>query len=104
MNSPSLGQHHCLFCGTRTAPFSRVEHPIPESMGNDDLVLPHGVVCDTCNQYFGSKIEAKALCSPPLDIERMAFAVRSKKGRVPNYRTDGFSLHSTGSTNHVVVK
>lgn len=103
MNSGYSGQQHCLFCGTRTATFSRVEHPIPESMGNDDLVLPQGVVCDACNQYFGSKIEAQALCSPPFDIERMAFAVPSKKGRVPSYRTAGLSLHSTGSTNRVAV-
>jgi hypothetical protein len=101
-SSPSV-QPPCLFCDTRTAPFSRVEHPIPESMGNDDLVLPSGVVCDPCNPYFGSKIEAKALCSPPFSVERMAFAVRSKKEKLASYRADGFSLHSTGSTNRVVV-
>ncbi len=37
----------CLFCGSN-GPFLRLEHIIPESLGNDDLVL-QGEVCDVCN-------------------------------------------------------
>jgi hypothetical protein len=40
----------CLFCRTRDrSGFTRVEHAIPESLGNDDFVIPAGFVCDVCN-------------------------------------------------------
>ena len=93
----------CLFCKNAHGPFSRVEHPVPESLGNDDLVLDRGFVCDPCNQYFGSKIESKVLASPPFNVERTAFAIRTKKGRFARYDGDGFSLYSTGSTNRLFV-
>jgi hypothetical protein len=40
-------------------------------------------VCDECNQYFGSKIEKWVLANPPFVFERLAFTVRSKKGKAP---------------------
>ncbi|MBI4962570.1 MAG: hypothetical protein HY913_04775 [Desulfomonile tiedjei] len=100
MRSPRF---ECLFCRSTNGPFRRMEHLIPESLGNDDLVLERGSVCDTCNQYFGSKIESKVLASPPFSIERTAFAIPTKKGRLARYDGDGFSLHSTGSTNRILV-
>jgi len=93
----------CLFCSSDTGPFTRMEHPIPESLGNDDLVLDRGFVCDPCNQYFGSKIESEVLASPPFNIERTAFAIPTKKGKLAWYDGDGFSLHSTGSANRLFV-
>jgi len=80
-----------------------VEHPIPESLGNDDLILDPGFVCDPCNQYFGSKVESKVLASPPFNVERTAFAIPTKKGRLPRYDGDGFSLLPTGYTNRLLV-
>ena len=79
INSP----FKCLFCLGENVSFTRVEHPIPESLGNDDWVLPKGFVCDGCNQYFGSKIENRVSSSPPFTLERMASNVRTKKGRLP---------------------
>jgi hypothetical protein len=93
----------CLFCGNRGGHFSHDEHPIPESLGNDDIVLDRGFVCDQCNQYFGSKVEAKVLGNPPFSLERMAFAVPSKKGKLVAYHGDGFSLYSTGSSNRLAI-
>lgn len=86
----------CLFCRRRSVSFERVEHPIPESLGNDDFILPPGWVCDGCNQYFGSKIEARVLSMPPFSIERAAFSVRTKKGHLPHHKDDGFALAATG--------
>jgi HNH endonuclease len=93
----------CLFCVASRGPFTRVEHPIPESLGNDDLVLPVGYVCDGCNQYFGSKLERAVLSSPPFNVERVAGAIKTKKGRLPKHLESGLEIHSTGHWDQVVL-
>lgn len=93
----------CLYCRHTDVPFERVEHPIPESLGNDDLIIPKGWVCDPCNQYFGAKLESKVLSLPPFSIERTAFNVRSKKGRLAHHQDDGFALAATGYGGRVAI-
>jgi hypothetical protein len=93
----------CLYCRRTDVPFERIEHPIPESLGNDDLIIPKGWVCDPCNQYFGAKLEFKALNLPPFSIERTAFNVRSKKGRQAHHQDDGFALAATGWGGKIAV-
>jgi len=63
--------------------FSTFEHPVPQSLGNDDLTLDPGFVCDSCNQYFGSKVEAKVLGTPPFVVDRLRVNVPTKKGKPP---------------------
>jgi hypothetical protein len=94
---------NCLFCRTTAGPFNRIEHPIPESLGNDDLTLEKGFVCDRCNQYFGSKVEARVLASPPFNIERTTQAIRTKKGKLASFHEKDLSLFSTGSANALFV-
>lgn len=72
----------CLFCGS-IGPFTRPEHIIPEALGNDDLVL-RDEVCDKCNQYFGTKIEAFVLGKTPLAFWRTFLGIRKKRGRLPH--------------------
>jgi len=97
-------QFECLFCRAKDrSAFTRIEHAIPESLGNDDFVLPAGFVCDVCNQYFGSKIERRILEAPPFNIERTAYAVPTKKGKLARYIDDDFVLASSGSANTLLV-
>lgn len=93
----------CLFCQRSDGPFNSVEHPIPESLGNDELIIPRGWVCDKCNSYFGSKLESKVLSLPPFGIERLAYSVRSKKGKFPRFQGSGISLAPTGFTDRINV-
>jgi hypothetical protein len=86
----------CMFCLTNTGPFTRQEHLIPESLGNDDVILPPGYVCDDCNQYFGSAIEQKALAKAPFSVARVTQAIRNKKGHYPIVSGDGWFLQSSG--------
>ena len=92
----------CLFCRS-AGPFTRVEHPIPESLGNDDAVLSPGFVCDTCNQYFGTKVEQVVLNSPPFSVERVGAAIRTKKGKYAKFISPEVSLRSTGCWDRVIV-
>jgi hypothetical protein len=86
----------CLFCELSSGPFEHTEHPIPESLGNDEILLPRGFVCDPCNQYFGAKLEAKILASPPFAVERTGQAIKTKKGKLARYDSGSISLCATG--------
>jgi hypothetical protein len=72
----------CLFC-SKEGPYTQVEHIIPESLGNDDLLLI-GEVCDKCNQYFGKEIEAFILEKTPIAFWRTFLGIKTKKGRLPH--------------------
>lgn len=91
-----VAPYKCVFCLRSDRSFSRREHPIPESLGNDDLILPQGFVCDSCNQYFGLKVEQQVLSLAPFSVERVAQAVKNKGGKYPHVTGDKIALQSTG--------
>jgi hypothetical protein len=71
----------CIFCRKGNS-FKTVEHVIPESLGNVDHVLPKGVVCDACNNYFAVKVEKPLLEMPYFINLRQRNLIRSKKRRL----------------------
>jgi len=54
-------------------------------MGGDEIA-PTGIVCDTCNQYFGKEVERVALDNPILAFARSSLCIRTKKGKYPSYQ------------------
>lgn len=72
---------NCLFCSSN-GPFTTSEHIIPESLGNDDLIL-RGEVCDTCQNYFGKNFEKFVLAKTPLAFWRTYLGIKTKKGKLP---------------------
>jgi hypothetical protein len=82
MNTPLMVDNlECIFCLSE-GPFSSVEHIIPESLGNDDLIL-RGEVCDSCQKYFGKEIELFVLGKTPLAFWRTYLGIKTKKGKNP---------------------
>ncbi len=73
----------CLFCKKDSSKSISVEHIIPESLGNTTQVLPAGVVCDTCNNYFSRGVEKPFLESPEVRLLRFEQSVPSKRGKIP---------------------
>lgn len=71
----------CLFCNS-DGPFTTVEHVIPESLGNDNLVL-EGHVCDGCQRYFGKEVEHFVLNKSPIAGWRAMLGTTTKKGKRP---------------------
>jgi hypothetical protein len=71
----------CLYCRS-SGPFSTREHVVPESLGNDDLVLT-GEVCDDCQRYFGKEVEKFVLEKTPFAVWRVLLQIRTKKGSQP---------------------
>ena len=92
----------CLFCTNTAGPFERIEHTVPESLGNDDTFLPPGFVCDPCNQYFGAKVEQPILASALFSIERVAASVRTKRGRYPSFTGSDVKFYPSGSWGHLL--
>lgn len=72
----------CIFCKDDSDNSSSQEHFIPQSLGNTEHILPPGVVCDACNNYFARKIEGPVLGSPMFRLLRAERSVVNKRGRV----------------------
>lgn len=73
----------CIFCHSDAGGLRSIEHIVPESLGNKDHVLPAGIVCDVCNNYFARKIEEPLLSSEYFVWLRSHQWVENKRGRVP---------------------
>ncbi|AHM59288.1 hypothetical protein D770_05105 [Flammeovirgaceae bacterium 311] len=75
----------CVFClTTDTSLFNTKEHIIPESLGGGDwAILPDGLLCDSCQNKFGSSIEQQALATYPLSMFRTFFSIPTKKRKAP---------------------
>lgn len=72
----------CLFCKKSTQGSKSVEHIIPESIGNKQKVLPIGIVCDACNNYFSIKVENLILSDISLRNIRAFYQVPNKRNRL----------------------
>lgn len=73
----------CIFCKSDSANSRSVEHIIPEALGNVEHVLPPGVVCDSCNNYFARKVEGPLLETPWFRHARSRQVITNKRGFVP---------------------
>lgn len=71
----------CIFCGLDSSDSKSVEHIIPESFGNSTAILPKGVVCDQCNNYFGRTIESPFLNSKAVLLLRQELQLQKKNGK-----------------------
>ena len=74
----------CLFCKKNSDDSKSVEHIVPESLGNVSYVLPKGVVCDKCNNYFSRKVEKPFLDLPAVQSLRFHQVIPSKRDNVPS--------------------
>lgn len=76
----------CIFCKSDSTKSRSTEHILPESLGNIEHVLPRGVVCDTCNNYFARKVEGPLLNTPWFRHVRSRQWIPNKRGFVPPMR------------------
>jgi len=76
----------CIFCKSTTASFTSVEHIVPESLGNTEHLLPPGLVCDPCNNYFARKVEQPILGTDWFTQARNRTGIWSKRGRIPEIK------------------
>jgi hypothetical protein len=58
---------------------------MPESIGSKRRVLPPGVVCDKCNNYFAREVEEPVLNHPSMRNIRAWHQVPNKRRNVPSF-------------------
>lgn len=97
----NLKIHRCPYCGDQLIYSNEVldknsgvkintrseEHIIPKSLGNDSLILPSGIICDKCNNYFSTSIEKPFLEIESIRLLRSYHFIPSRKKKVPAITT-----------------
>lgn len=61
--------YKCMWClkDSSSATFGSKSHVLPECIGNvGKQLLPKGIVCDECNEYFGRELESRLVREPIL--------------------------------------
>jgi hypothetical protein len=72
----------CIFCHNNSDNSNSVEHIIPESLGNKNIILWKGAVCDACNNYFARKIEKELLEQSYFISLRHRKFIKNKRGHL----------------------
>lgn len=67
-------------------PWRSVEHVLPESLGNTELILPRGVVCDGCNNGRLAPLDEALVQFEPIAMLRTVLFVPRKNGKLPTVR------------------
>ena len=87
----------CIYC-RKEAKGARAEyHILPYSAGNisdgiiDELILPTGIVCDKCNQYFGSKLETHLTGHPDVQLWRVLHGIKGR-AKTLEHKSTGLKL------------
>jgi HNH endonuclease len=93
----------CLYCRREDRKFTSVEHLVPEGLGNKEIVLPVGVVCDKCNNEVLSQLDKALIEFGPLALLRVKYAVPTKAGKMPEAQL-GDALWQRTSPGHVHIK
>ncbi|MYB59056.1 MAG: HNH endonuclease [Gemmatimonadetes bacterium] len=83
---PPVKNKKCIYCLTENGSFTSEEHIIPESLGNDEYILPKGYVCDTCNNKVLSHLDNQLIQSAPISFLRVLFLAHTKAGKLPTAR------------------
>lgn len=76
-------EYRCIYCLSTSVDFTSEEHIFPESLGNDELVLPKGYVCDTCNNRVLSTLDSVLLGFEPIAFLQVQFVPYTKAGKLP---------------------
>ncbi len=92
----------CMYCLTSEESFTSEEHIIPESLGNDVLVLPKGYVCDKCNNDVFSDLDSYLINFEPVAWLRVFFTPYTKAGKLPHANFQNMSMKKT-SPRHIKI-
>lgn len=96
----------CLFCRKGDGGFKSVEHVFSESLGNKEIILPRGVVCDRCNHGPLSQLDDALLAFPPVALQRTFRGVPNKKGQIRPLSLTGETIDyrpGVGGANPTIV-
>jgi|GEM_PF-2120798 len=75
----------CIFCKQDSVSviFTSEEHIIPKSLGNTELVLPKGMVCDKCNNEVLAGLDSALVNFFPVKLQRAIGGIENREGKMP---------------------
>jgi hypothetical protein len=94
----ATGPGQCIYCTTTEATFTSEEHVLPEGLGNDELVLGKGNVCDTCNHGPLASLDEALLGYAPIASLRTLYAPHAKGGKLPSANLQNVTMKKTMPT------
>jgi hypothetical protein len=95
--------NHCIYCMKKSGSFNSKEHIIPEVLGNDELILPRGYVCDRCNNEVLSRLDNFLLDFEPISFLRVIYSPYTKAGEFPTASYQNISIKKTDPRNIVLT-
>jgi hypothetical protein len=93
--------NNCIYCLTKSASFNSEEHIIPEALGNEELILPRGYVCDKCNNGILSRLDNLLVDFEPISFLHVIYTQYTKAGKLPNASCQNISIKKTHPRNIV---
>ena len=86
----------CIYCSQPADDAEGVAHVFPEAIVKNEQVLPHGTVCDQCNNYLGTHLDAELQNYPWISFAIQILELPGKGGR-PRKRAGITGLDDDGS-------
>lgn len=93
----ALIQQQCLYCKSTSNEFTSPEHIVPESLGNKELILPVGVVCDRCNHGKLALLDDFLLNFEAISFVRVINRIPNKEGRMPSAKFGNMIFKTTAT-------
>lgn len=85
----------CIYCLSSDHNFQSEEHIFPESLGNDEAVLPKGYVCDSCNNGVLSELDSYLIDFEPIALLQVQFVPYTKSGKLPKANFQNMTVEKT---------
>lgn len=85
----------CIYCLSSDNNFQSEEHIFPESLGNDEAVLPKGCVCDSCNNGVLSELDSYLIDFEPIALLQVQFVPYTKSGKLPKANFQNMTVEKT---------
>jgi hypothetical protein len=87
------GNYECLYCKSRVNEFSCPEHVYPEALGNTEIILPPGFVCDSCNKGVLSNLDNELVNNDVISMLRVFYVpYNPKTGKYPVARFQNITI------------
>lgn len=95
IDATTLAKPQCIYCLSTDKSFSSEEHVFPESLGNEEMLLPKGFVCDECNNGVLSGLDEYLVNFEPIALLRVYFVPYDKKGKLPKANFQNMVIEKT---------
>jgi len=98
-----LTEPKCIYCLQTIGSFKSEEHIFPESLGNDELILPKGYVCDKCNNGVLAQLDDVLIKFEPIAFLQVQLVPHTKDGSLPKANFQNMSMERTSPTHIKIV-